>query len=70
MNKSLGDKFDEETKRQFDKVRDGAKAMGRLIDNLLALSQLGGHILDMKSLDLRQMIKEAWQEPPFILPSL
>ena len=39
------DKFDESTKHQFDVIRNNAKMMGQLIDDLLALSRLGGDVL-------------------------
>ena len=36
-----GDKFDENTKREFDVIRNNAQRMGQLIDDILAFSRLG-----------------------------
>jgi PAS domain S-box-containing protein len=60
--KRLGDKFDEETKRQFNQIRNSTKDMGQLIDDLLALSKLGRQELKIKDLDMLQLIEETWCE--------
>ena len=39
--KKEGERFDEETRRRFQVIRDNAETMGRLIDDLLAFSRLG-----------------------------
>ena len=66
--KKQGDKFDEETKRQFKQVRDSAKAMGRLIDDLLALSRLSKQELDVTAVDIRRLAEKAWEELQNINP--
>ena len=66
--KRQGEKFDEETKRQFDVVRDNAKTMGKLIDDLLAFSRLGRQELAKVDLDMAALIRDAWQELVTIHP--
>ncbi|MEN6622056.1 MAG: ATP-binding protein, partial [Smithella sp.] len=56
------DKFDEKTRRQFDQVREGAKSMERLIDDLLAFSRLGQQGINLKPFDMSQLIEETWDE--------
>ncbi len=56
-----GDKFNEENRRQFDQVRESARAMGQLIDDLLTLSKLDRQDLDVKIIDVRILIEEIWQ---------
>ncbi|MDX9821243.1 MAG: PAS domain S-box protein [Syntrophales bacterium] len=60
--KRQGDDFDDETKRLFDKVRDGAKVMDHLIDDLLALSKLSKEELREETIDMRNMIEMIWTE--------
>jgi PAS domain S-box-containing protein len=63
-----GDQFDDETKRQFDQIRDSVKAMGRLIDDLLAFSRLGRQDLNKKSVNIHQLIEETWLELQSVNP--
>ena len=60
--KRQGDQLDEETRRQFDQVRNSTTAMNQLIDDLLALSKLSRQDLDLKILDIGRLIEKAWQE--------
>lgn len=60
--KKQGNKFDEETDRYFDQIRISAKAMNRLIDDLLTLSRLGRQDLDVRFVDIQQLIEEIWRE--------
>lgn len=57
-----GSQFDEETRQQFNRVRDSIKTMGQLIDDLLALSQLSSHDLKGKMLDIGEIVEKTWQE--------
>jgi PAS domain S-box-containing protein len=57
-----GDNFDENTKRQFDVIRNNAQKMGRLIDDILAFSRLGRQSLSMSSLNVEELTREVWEE--------
>jgi PAS domain S-box-containing protein len=57
-----GDKFDAETKRQFEQVRESVRGMGQLIEDLLDFSRLGGQELNLKIFDMRELLDETWQE--------
>ena len=54
--------FDEDTKRQFTQIRDGVKAMGQLIDDLLALSKSSSQELIVRNQDIGQLIEKTWDE--------
>jgi signal transduction histidine kinase len=51
--KQQGSQFDENTKRQFDLIRNSTKTKGRLIEDLLALSRLGREALSLSRLNLK-----------------
>jgi signal transduction histidine kinase len=57
-----GERFDGETRRRFQIISENAETMGRLIDDLLAFSRLGGQAVTKKSLDMEGLIREVWQE--------
>ena len=59
--KKQGERFDEETLRQFRSIRDNVATMGRLIDDLLAFSRLGKQEMSKTSLDMEGMIREVWE---------
>jgi len=63
-----GDKFDEETRQQFNQVRASIKTMGQLIDDLLALSRLSSHNLNGKMLDIGEIGEKTWQELQVVNP--
>lgn len=60
--KQQGDTFDEDTKRQFDMIRDSTKKMGRLIDDILAFSRLGRGELSKSRLNMEALARDAWGE--------
>jgi PAS domain S-box-containing protein len=60
--KKQGNKFDDETKRQFNQISKSAKAMSQLIDDLLAFSRLGQQPMSAKSFNMRNLIEETWDE--------
>ena len=60
--KKEGARFDEETRRRFQMITDNAETMGRLIEDLLAFSRLGGQSVAKSSLDMEELIGEVWQE--------
>ena len=66
--KKEGERFDEETRRRFDVIRNNAEMMGRLIDDLLAFSRLGRQELAKGSLDMEELVGEVWQELVIINP--
>ncbi len=57
-----GDKFDENTKHQFDVIRQNVKMMGQLIDDLLTLSHLGRQELSMSRLNMEDLHRDVWEE--------
>jgi signal transduction histidine kinase len=63
-----GEKFDAETLCQFNVIRDNARMMGQLIEDLLAFSRLGQHKISMSGLDMGNLIDDAWDELKVINP--
>jgi PAS domain S-box-containing protein len=60
--KQQGSQFDENTKHQLDVIRDNAKMMGKLIDDLLALSRLGREALSLSKLNMEELTRNVWKE--------
>lgn len=60
--KHQGSQFDENTRRQFDVIRNNTKMMGQLIDDLLALSRLGREALSLSRLNMGEMTKDVFEE--------
>lgn len=67
--KKQGEKFNEESIRQFNVVRDSAKKMEQLIDDLLAFSRLERQEVTKTDLDMEALIRDAWQELVTIHPN-
>jgi PAS domain S-box-containing protein len=63
-----GDTFDEDTKHRFDVIRNNAKMMGQLIDDLLAFSRLGRESLSISRLNMKDLTGDAWEELKAINP--
>ncbi len=57
-----GNKFDENTRHQFDVIRNNTKMMGQLIEDLLTFSRLGRAQLSMTKLNMEDLIGEIWKE--------
>jgi len=57
-----GDKFDEETKRRFEQIKDAVTNMGQIIDDLLMLSKSGTRELVVRSVDMSRLIEMVWGE--------
>jgi light-regulated signal transduction histidine kinase (bacteriophytochrome) len=53
--------FDEETRRQFDLIRNNVKTMGCLIDDLLSFSRLGKQEISKTSIDMEGLVRDVWQ---------
>ena len=60
--KHQGNQFDEQTIRLFDVIRNNAKMMGQLIDDLLALSRLGREALSLSRLNMEELANDVWEE--------
>jgi light-regulated signal transduction histidine kinase (bacteriophytochrome) len=56
-----GERFDDETRRQFEMIRSNVQTMGRLIDDLLAFSRLGKQEMSKTRLDMEELINDVWQ---------
>lgn len=52
-----GGKLDDEGRRQLQVVRDNAKGMGKLIDDLLAFSRMGRREMALQPLDMDAMVR-------------
>lgn len=55
-------KLDEEGQRYLDIIRDNSQKMGRLIDDLLALSRLGRQPLNKATVDMPALVTEVFTE--------
>lgn len=60
--KKQGDLLDEDSRRQFQVIRDNVEKMARLIDDLLAFSRLGRQDVTEMDVDLNELIREVWGE--------
>lgn len=56
-----GERFDENTRRQFEVIRRSTATMGQLIDDLLAFSRMGKEALSCASLDVGALARDAWE---------
>jgi len=63
-----GEKFDSETLRQFNLIRENARTMGQLIDDLLSFSRLNRKEIINGSLDMESMVRSAWSDMTEINP--
>ena len=66
--KRQADTFDEETRRQFNLIRDNTRTMGQLIDDILAFSRLGRQTMVMAEIDMDSLVREVWEELRTINP--
>jgi signal transduction histidine kinase len=55
-----GDKLDAEAARLFGVVRDNARKMGELIDDILAFSRAGRLEIQLERIDMNAMADEVW----------
>jgi PAS domain S-box-containing protein len=62
------DRFDEDTRERFNVIRKNVEMMGKLIDDLLALSRLGRQSLSKTILDMSKVIDDVWKEQQVINP--
>ncbi len=66
--KKQGDRLDEDTRRQFQVIRDNVDKMGKLIDDLLTFSRFGRQEVAKTDLELDELIREVWGELVTINP--
>jgi PAS domain S-box-containing protein len=57
-----GNNLTENTQRKIDVIRDNVQRMGRLIDDLLALSRLGRTTMSLSSVDMEKLVNETWND--------
>jgi PAS domain S-box-containing protein len=62
LEKSAGERLDEQGRRYLKTIHDSAAHMGRLIDDLLTLSRLGRAELRRTMVDLNHIVAEAKRE--------
>jgi len=55
-----GDHFDENTRRQFNMIRDNTRMMGALIDSLLSFSRIQKASMDLSTIDMDKLASEVW----------
>lgn len=60
--KRLDKKMNDDEKRQFNNIRDSAKQMNHLIDDILSLSRIGRAELVIKKIDMNKVAKSAWRQ--------
>lgn len=60
--KKQADKFDSETERQFNIIRENIGNMNNLIEDLLAFSRLGRQAMTRSKVKMEDLCKEAWEE--------
>jgi len=56
------DKLDSEGQRFLNVIRDNTQKMGHLIDDLLAFSRIGRHLLDKSEIDMRTLANSVYYE--------
>lgn len=60
--KKQADKFDPETGRLFNVIRDNVGKMNNLIEDLLAFSRLGWQVMTQSRVDMDGLCREVWEE--------
>jgi len=66
--KRKADEFDEETRRQFQIIRDNTQTMGQLIDAILNFSHLGRQAMTLSEINMDSLFREVWEELVTINP--
>jgi PAS domain S-box-containing protein len=62
LHDEYGSRLDDEGRRLLDVVHGSTHRMGRLIDDLLALSKVGRHGLHRSRVGMRDLAAEVWRE--------
>ncbi|MGB6386608.1 MAG: ATP-binding protein [Terriglobales bacterium] len=58
LSEEYGSKMDPDAKRHLERIQNGVKNMGRLIDDLLKMAQIGRKELVSEATDLNSMLKD------------
>lgn len=59
--KKVGEKLNDDEKRQFNVIRDNAAKMKQLLDDLLAFSRWSSRAATFSTIDMLQLVNEVWQ---------
>lgn len=62
IEEDYGDRLDDEGRRLLKVVRDSARRMGVLIDELLAFSKFGRQAINLAPTDMAALVREVWVE--------
>jgi light-regulated signal transduction histidine kinase (bacteriophytochrome) len=62
LQEDHGSKMDAETTRLLDIIRNNARRMGQLIDDLLDFSRLGRKELEKSTVNMEALVMHVWQE--------
>jgi light-regulated signal transduction histidine kinase (bacteriophytochrome) len=62
IEEDYADRLDDEGRRLLSVVRDSARRMGALIDELLAFSKYGRQAINLASTDMNSVVREVWVE--------
>ncbi len=60
--KKQADKFDPETERQFNVIRENIGSMNNLIEDLLAFSRLGRQAMTQSKVKMEDLCQEVWED--------
>ncbi len=59
LKKNLGNNLDEKNKRYFNLIKESAKEMGKLIDDLLTFSKMGRTAINTEDVNLNLIVKNS-----------
>ena len=62
LQEDYEDKLDDEGRRVLDVVRNSSKKMGMLIDDLLTFSKLGRKPVELRKIDMNELVDEVWRD--------
>lgn len=62
LGMQYGPQLDDEGRRFLDRIRDGSRKMGTLIDDLLAFSRAGRRAIQPVPVDVAALVRSAWEE--------
>jgi signal transduction histidine kinase len=62
LSQDYGSRFDEEGRRNLEKIADGAQRMGHLVDDLLSLSKVGRQALTLEATSLDMLLRQVVDE--------
>ena len=62
LQEDYAEKLDDEGRRILSVVRDSSKKMGMLIDDLLTFSKLGRKPVELRKIDMNELVEEVWRD--------